>query len=150
MIIALQPRYHQVRVQTHHMTGFAIRMTCGGGMGGASWSRYVVSMDMTDPHFIKAIDLTNSEIMIGKNFVVEYIACDFAGQTVCNAERKTINKRCTKRSFDREYTEWYQIQKGHGKHVEWKTKYPVNLNHELWPKPVAVIHNWRSLAMNEQ
>lgn len=120
------------------MTGFAIRMTCGGGMGGASWTRYVVSMDMTDPHFIKAIDLTNSEIMLGKNFVVEYIACDFAGQTVCNAETK------------KEYTEWYQIQKGNGKHVEWKTKYPVNLNHELWPKPVAVIHNWRSLAMNEQ
>jgi hypothetical protein len=138
MIIALQPQYHQVRIQTHHMSGFAIRMTCGGGMGGANWTRYVVSMDMTDPHFIKAVDLTNSEIMLGKNFVVEYIACDFAGQTVCNAKTK------------KEYTEWYQIQRGNGKHVEWKTKYPVNLHPDYWPKPVAVVNNWRSLAMNEQ
>lgn len=70
------------RVHKFETNGYSITMSCGGGMGGSLWYEHALSMDMSDPNFIKIIRLSGKEKMLGKNWVVSFAKTTFICQTL--------------------------------------------------------------------
>ena len=84
MKVAL-PKFWNIEMERVHKfetNGYYITMSCGGGMGGSIWTEHALSMDMSDPYFIKINRLDGKEKMLGKNWVVDFIKTSFIGQTL--------------------------------------------------------------------
>jgi hypothetical protein len=126
----IEPRFwdHEMeRVHKFETNGYFITMSCGGGMGGSLWYEHALSMDMSDPNFIKIIRLSGKEKMLGKNWVVSFAKTTFYCQTlkmlpIANLyEYKNIDFLNEYRNAKRlgHVSKWYD---GNVQFVEWGKK----------------------------
>jgi hypothetical protein len=97
------------RLEKHETSGYRIKMSCGGGMGGSSWYEYAFSIDSSDQNYEVIATLDGHTKKLGKQFIVHITEVDFYGQTV------DISNWCDggiRTSDNPVYIEWFDVAKG--------------------------------------